>query len=283
MATFDTPEPVSVRIELASGDISIVASERLDTVVTVRPTDGSCAADVKAAAQARIDCSRGRLTVKVPAPPRHRGGMAPGIGSVDLRIEVPEGSQVRVGAPWATIRGEGRLGECRIDTAHGDIRLDHTGPLRLAAARGEISVGRVEGQAKVGNGSGSVRIDEIDGAAVIGNDHGEIRIGEITGRLRMIGMDGDFRVDRPHGSVEVKTAHGSVWIGDVVRGSVAITAASAEIEVGIREGTSARLDVSTVSGSVRNSLKTVDGPAASDEIAEVRARTFSGDIVIRRA
>ncbi|MER7044196.1 DUF4097 family beta strand repeat-containing protein [Streptomyces jumonjinensis] len=279
MATFDTPEPVSVRIELASGDISIVASERLDTVVTVRPTDGSSAADVKAAAQARIDCSRGRLTVKVPAPSLHRGGMA----SVDLRIEVPEGSQVRVGAPWATIRGEGRLGECRIDTAHGDIRLDHTGPLRLAAARGEISVGRVAGQAKVGNGSGSVRIEEIDGAAVIGNDHGEIRIGEITGSLRMTGMDGDFRVDRPHGSVEVKTAHGSVWIGDVVRGSVAITAVSAEIAVGIREGTSARLDVSTVSGSVRNSLKTVDGPAASDEIAEVRARTFSGDIVIRRA
>ena len=39
MPTFDTPEPISVSLELGVGDIRIVAGDRTDTVVEVRPTD----------------------------------------------------------------------------------------------------------------------------------------------------------------------------------------------------------------------------------------------------
>lgn len=282
MATFDTPGPISVAIGIATGDIRITASDRADTVVGVRPTDRSNASDVKAAEQARVDYTRDRLLVKTPTRWRHRSSMLRG-GSVDVTIELPEGSHVRGGSAWAAFRCEGRLGECRFDTAHSDIQLDQTGPLRLTAFRGEITVARVVGYAKITNGSGWVRIDEIDGTAVIKNDHGDTTIGEITGALRMAGANGDFSVERAHGSVEAKTAHGSVRIGEVARGAIVLTTASGGIEVSIREGTAAKLDVSTVSGRVRNSLEVVDGPARSDEIVEVRAHTFSGDVVIRRS
>jgi DUF4097 and DUF4098 domain-containing protein YvlB len=283
MATFDTPEPISVRVDISTGDILIVASDRPDTVVEVRPTDGSSAADVKAADQARVEYARGKLLVKAATQLRHRSALSNRGGSVDVTIELPAGSHMRGGSAWATLRSEGRLGECRFETVHSDIRLDETGPLRLTVSRGEITVARVTGQVKIANGSGSVRIDAVHGTAVVGNDHGDIRIGEITGNLRMTGMDGDFHVEQAHGSVEAKTVHGSVRIGEVTRGTVAITAASAEIEIGIRAGTAAKLDVSTVSGSVHNDLVGVDGPEESDEIVEVRARTFSGDVVIHRS
>jgi hypothetical protein len=41
MPTFDTPEPIAVTIELVVSYVRITASDRTDTVVEVRPSDGS--------------------------------------------------------------------------------------------------------------------------------------------------------------------------------------------------------------------------------------------------
>ena len=55
------------------------------------------------------------------------------------------------------------------------------------------------------------------------------------------------------------------------------------LEIGIREGTAALLDVSSGFGRVENSLSASDGPQPSDETVQLRARTSYGDIVIRRS
>ena len=61
------------------------------------------------------------------------------------------------------------------------------------------------------------------------------------------------------------------------------TAQECDLFLGIRPGTAARLDVHTQYGKVRNDLTATDGPAETDEQAEVRARTAFGDILIHRA
>ena len=66
MPTFDTPEPISVTIDLAVGDVRIIASDRADTVVDVRPSDASNEDDVKAAEQTRVEYADGQLLVKAP-------------------------------------------------------------------------------------------------------------------------------------------------------------------------------------------------------------------------
>src|SRR5579859_7898408 len=82
MPTFDTPEPISAVVELAVGDASITASDRTDTIVQVRPSDGSNDADVRAAEQTRVEYAAGRLLVKAP---KQRGlGLFGKTGSVDL-------------------------------------------------------------------------------------------------------------------------------------------------------------------------------------------------------
>lgn len=283
MATYDTPEPISARVEISTGTITVRASRRTDTVVEVRPTDDSNAADVKAAEQARVDFAQGKLQVKAPPQMLNWPSVSRRTGSVDVLIELPEGSDLRGSSSSVALRGEGRLGECRFEAAHGDFRIDEAGPLRLSTSRGEIAVTRAVGHARIANGSGGVRVDEIDGSALVGNDHGETRIGDATGELRLTGMNGDFHVERAHGNVVAKTAHGGIRLGEVVRGSVVVTASSAEIEIGIRQGTAAKLDVSTLTGTVRNALKVVDGPGETDEIVHVKVRTYSGDIVIHRS
>jgi len=55
MPTFDTPEPISVTVEIGVGDIRIVASDRTDTVVEVRPSDEAKKSDVTAAEQTRVE------------------------------------------------------------------------------------------------------------------------------------------------------------------------------------------------------------------------------------
>ena len=55
-----------------------------------------------------------------------------------------------------------------------------------------------------------------------------------------------------------------------------------DLEVGIRDGTAAWLDVSTKAGKVHNALDAADAPEPSVETVEVRTRTSAGSVVIRR-
>jgi DUF4097 and DUF4098 domain-containing protein YvlB len=281
MPIFDTPEPISVAISLIVGDARVIASDRTDTVVEVSPSDGSNEIDVKAAEETRVEYSHGRLLVKAPKQWRHYSPFGAG-GSIDVVIELPSDSHVQGDASMGDFRGEGRLGECTFTTSTGHIWLDQTGPLLLKTGTGSITVVRAVGHAEV-TGAGEVRIREIDGAAVMKNLNGDTWVGEVTGDLRCNAANGDITVDRALATIDAKTANGNIRVGEVVRGSVAIQTASGELEVGIREGTAALLDVRSQFGSVRNSLDATTGPEPSDETVEVRARTSHGDIVIRRS
>jgi DUF4097 and DUF4098 domain-containing protein YvlB len=281
MPTYETLEPISVTIALVVGDLRITASNRRDTVVLVSPNDASKESDVRAAEQTRVEYSEGRLLIRAPKSWRHYSPFG-GHESIDVAIELPAGSRVEAEAAVGDIRCDGRLGECRFTTGVGNIRLDETGPVHLSTSAGSVTVDRIGGRAEI-TGSGQVRIGEVDGPAVIKNVNGVTWVGEVKGDLRCNAANGDITIDRALGAVAAKTANGAVRIGEVVRGSVELVTAYGELEVGIREGTAALLDVRSQFGSVRNSLTASDGPQTSDQTVEVRARTSFGDIVIRRS
>lgn len=281
MRTFDTPEPISATIDLPAGSIRINAGDRTDTVVEVLPSDKSSDADVQTAEQTQVECSRGKLLVKAPRNAA-RWWLFRWGGSVEVTVDLPTGSRVDASAAMADVRCEGRLGESKFSTSTGDIRLDQTGKLRVSSA-GDVSVARSVGHTDVTTADGEIWIREIDGPAVIKTSNGDITLGEVTGDLRLNTANGDITVDRALAGLSAKTAHGSVRIGEVVRGSVVLETAAGELEVGVREGTAAWLDVRTKYGTVRSSLDPAAGPQTSDETVEVRARTSAGDIVIRRS
>jgi DUF4097 and DUF4098 domain-containing protein YvlB len=281
MPKFETPEPISVSVHLVVGDLRIIASNRGDTVVVVSPKDTSNEADVKAAEQTRVEFSQGRLLIKAPKSWKTFSPFR-GRESIDVAIELPAGSRVDAEAAVGDISCDGPLGECSFTTSVGNIRLDETGPARLNTSAGSVTVDRIAGRAEI-TGSGQVRIRQIDGGAVIKNLNGVTWIGEVKGDLRCNAANGDITVDRALGAVAVKTANGAVRIGEVMRGSIELGTAYGELEVGIREGTAALLDVRSQFGSVRNLLTASDGPQPSDQRVEVRARTSFGDIVIRRS
>ncbi|MEV0705723.1 DUF4097 family beta strand repeat-containing protein [Saccharopolyspora sp. NPDC050389] len=281
MPTFETPEPISATIDVVMGDVRIVAGDRTDTAVEVRPTDPSRKNDVTAAELTRVEFSDGELLVKTSKRWRHYGPRDG--GSVEVVIELPAGSQVQAESAMGDFRGEGRLGECRFRTAMGAIRLDATGPLNAKTATGAVTVDHVAGPAEVATGSGELRIRLVDGAGVFKNSNGGTKIGEIGGDARLSAANGGISVERAHNSVHAKTANGDIRIGEVARGTVTLGVSVGELEIGIREGTAAYLDLDATAGRVHNALDSADAPAESEETVEVRARTVAGDIVVRRS
>ncbi|WP_405456105.1 DUF4097 domain-containing protein [Streptomyces sp. NBC_00101] len=281
MPSFDTPEAISVTARVEAGSVQFTADDRLDTVVAVRPRDPKRDADVRAADQTEVTYARGALTVRTP-----KSGLFGRTGIVDVAVDLPSGSRVDMTGAWAQVLGEGRLGEVRVKTSSGDVRLDTTGPLHLTASHGSISVDRIEGKGEITTSSGSLRIGIIDGPAVLKNSHGTTTVRAATGELRVSGAHGDIEILRAEDSVTATTAYGTLRVGEVVRGTVQLETNYGAIEIGVREGSAAWLDASSGSGQVRNTLTASEAPAepdGADNIVEVRARTRHGNIDVRRA
>ncbi|MFJ8882860.1 DUF4097 family beta strand repeat-containing protein [Streptomyces sp. NPDC102402] len=279
MPSFDTPAAISVTAHVSAGSIRFIASDRLETSVDVRPRDPKKDQDVRAAEQTEVDCVSGLLAVRTPKQ-RYLIGRT---GTVDVTVELPTGSQVDVTGAWTQVHGEGRLGEVRVKTSSGDVRLDATGPLHLTASHGNVTVDRVAGSAEITTSSGSMRVGSVEGSAVLKNSHGTTVVGEALGDLRVSGANGDILIERAEASVSATTAHGTLRIGDVARGTVKLENSYGAIEIGIREGTAAWIDASSGSGQVHNALTASEGPDESADAVEVRARTRFGNIEIRRA
>jgi len=281
MPTFNTPEPISLTVEFGVGDLRIVASDRTDTTVEVRPSDPAKQADVTAAEQTRVEYAGGRLLIKAPKNWRQytfRGGGE----SIDVQVELPAGSQLRGETGVAALHCQGRLGECRYKTGVGDLQVDQAGAVQLRTGVGDITVEQADGDAELTTGSGSLRIDGIGGAAVVKNSNGDTWIGRVTGDLRVNAANGRISVDQASGAVAAKSANGDVRLGEVAHGTVLAQTGFGKVEVGIRDGVAAWLDLSTRYGTVRNNLDTADRPGVGEDAVEVRARTAFGDITIHR-
>lgn len=280
MPSFDTPEAISVTARVEAGSIQFVAGDRLDTVVDVQPRDPKRDPDVRTADQTEVTYVSGVLTIRTPKASLFGLGRT---GMVDVTVELPAGSHVDMTGAWGQVLGTGRLGEVRVKTEVGDVRLETTGPVRLTASHGSITVDRVEGAAEITSSSGNVRVGTVDGPAVLKNSHGNTVVGTVTGELRLSGANGGIDVARAEASVTGTATNGYLRIAEVARGEVQLETSNGVIEIGIREGTAAWLDVSSNRGQVRNALTESAAPEQTGDSVKVHARTNWGNIDIRRA
>ncbi len=281
MPIFETPEPIYVVVELGAGNVRITASERTDAVVDVRPSNESDESDVQAAQQVRVDYDNG--TLRVVGPKARAFDFSRRTRSVEVSIDLPSGSRVSGEVQAGDFSGAGRLDECRLKTGAGNVLLERTGPLRVDTGAGRVTAAAVAGNAEISTGSGKVRIDEVEGTVVVKNSNGDVTIAAATGDVRVRSSNGDIAVDRAGAGVDARTANGDIHLGEVVRGRVELGTSMGELEIGIAEGTAARLDVHTGFGQVHNQLTSISGPEKSAETVEVSAHTSFGGITIRRS
>lgn len=281
MPTFDTPEPILADLDPVVGNVRIVASDRTDTVVDVAPLDRSNASDVKAAEQTVVEFSGGTLSVR--APRVRLLDVSNKSRAIEVTIELPAGSRVQGSTGLGDLHTTGRLGECRYKAAAGHLQVGHAGELHLQTAAGNIVVEHVAGNANITTSSGQLRVGAITGTGVVKNSNGVTTIGSAGGELRVRSANGDIVVEHAEDGVEARTANGSVRVLDAVRGTLRLETAMGDVEIGIRDGSAAWLDVKTKFGRVINEMEAATAPDAATDKVEAHASTSFGDITIRRS
>jgi hypothetical protein len=282
MPAFETPQPIAITVELFLGHVEIIASDRTDTVVEVRPSDGAKKDDVRAAQETEVDFAAGNLTVKAPTWWTKMNILFGANPSIDVTIEVPTGSRLHGTAHMCQFLVSGELGQCELKCHVGNLQLDEVGPLKLQASAGNVTVDQVMGAASITT-NGIVRVREINGSAVVKNTHGDSTIHEVAGDLQVNAAHGNITVERPRSSVTAKTANGSIRVGDAARGTLRLETATGELEVGIHPGSAAYLDVHTKSGAFHNLMESAGQPTQGEETVHVYARNSFGNIIIRPA
>ena len=277
MPAFDTPGPITATVVVAGAQVRVTVSDRSDTVVLVEPIDQASQSDVKVASKTKVDFAGGQLSVKTTVSGDKNG-------SVVITIDLPAGSSLIAYLAHSSVQADGSFGECELHMASGRVQLDRISALQANIAAGEVTIGHIAERASVDGGAFAMRISEVkDTVKLSSTGAGQTWIGHASADLDLSSAHGGFDIDRADGSVTAKTADGAIRIGRLTRGQAELMNRSGNIEVGISEGTAARVDANSERGSVRNSVPAQENPDTPDNKVTVRARTRYGDIIIQPA
>jgi hypothetical protein len=273
MPSFATPGPIAATVQVAGARVHVTAGDRTDTVVMVEPVDSNDRSDVKVAAGTRVDFADGRLSVKTTT-----SGDGGKDGSIAITIGLPAGSSLVAYLAHSTVRADGAFGECELHLAKARVQLDRVEALQANIAAGEVAVGHIAGRADIEGSLVAARITEVGGAVGLTTSGGQLWIGHASADLDLSSGSGGFDIDRADGSVTARTGDGAIRIGRLTRGHAELLNHAGNIEVGIGEGSAARVDAASKRGSVRNSVA-----SQADPDVQVHARTRHGDIIVQRA
>lgn len=179
MQKFETPAAVSVVLDIAAGRIQVIAADRADTTVEVRPANASKGRDVKAAEQTKVEFGDGVLRITGPAEKNQIFGQS---GSIEVTVQLPAGSSIEAKATAAEFRGVGRLGDIAFEGAHGAVKIDEAAGIRVTAYAGDVAVGRLTGSAEISTQKGDIHIAEAtSGTVVLRTQMGDVTVGAAHG------------------------------------------------------------------------------------------------------
>jgi len=261
---FDRSTPVSVALKLHRGTADITATDTPGIQVSVTPMDGSDSSR-DAAGNYRVALDGDSLIVQ---PPDGFGWPLRRSPKIHIVVRVPAASNLTAELASADLRAKGDYGVVRAELASGDVYVERTA-----------------GNAELKTSSGDAQVDRIGGSLRIGTASGDIRVGDVAGDVSASSASGDLALRSLGGSVQAKTASGDIEVGRVYQGQATFTSASGDVTVGVAAGTGVWLDLNTASGSTRSDLTMQDSaPQAGQQATlELRVRTASGDVHVRRA
>lgn len=266
---FDTPEPVSLYVEIGAGQIDVTATETTESRVAIT---GRHAEEVEVTLTGR--------DLRVVAP--RRTGFFAGDASLLVTITLPTGSDLTARTGSADLGVVGQIAATAVKTGSGDVRLDvTTGRTTLETGSGDVEVEEARGPARIKCGSGDVDLRTVAAELAVSTGSGDVTIGDHDHPIVVKTGSGDVRVGQARGDVALTTGSGDLQVDTAHRGTLSIKGASGSLLVGIPTGTPVWTDISTVSGRIHNGLDGVGEPPEGGDHVELHATTVSGDIVLR--
>ncbi|MGH3350012.1 MAG: DUF4097 family beta strand repeat-containing protein [Nocardioides sp.] len=246
--TFMSTAPAKLFVEFSKGNLEVQATETDETTVEI---DGDDAEDLV------VEQSGDTINITEP----HKGPFGRS-RSYEITVTLPSRSQLRARTGSADIAVQGVLRAAWLQTGSGDVRI-----------------GRVTEEFQVESGSGDVEADTLDGRTSIKSGSGDIRIGTVHDLQTKTGSGG-VEIDEVEGDVSHSTGAGDFAIHSVSAGRISVKGASADVRIGIPNGTPVWTDVNTVTGRCTSTVESAGAPAEGEPYVELRTTTVSGDVTL---
>ena len=228
--TFDTSAPITLYVELRAGALDVTAADTAQTAVEIRGD----ALDVT------VEQRGDRVVVVAPS---RKSGFLRSSSEYDVVVTVPADSALVAKLGSADLVASGRLGEGRITS-----------------------------------GSGDVRVEAFGGGATVRTGSGDVTVGTAAGPLHVVTASGDTSLEEGVADVTVASASGDVHVAGFRRGALQVKNVSGDVHLGVPPRVPVWTDVRSVSGSVASGLESRGEPADGQDYIEIRATTVSGDI-----
>ncbi len=267
---FSTPEPPSLYVEIASGDVSVSTGETDQTSIEVTGDDAD---DVV------VEQRGNRISVVGP----RRSGFFRGRSDLSVQVQVPHDTDLATRLGSADVVGTGRLGQVRLETGSGDTDLDEVASeAAVKTGSGEVRVRVLGGPAVVKTGSGDVEIGELRGPARLSTGSGDITVRAASSPVDAKSGSGSIEVREATADASLSTASGDVRVGRFPAGRLSARNVTGDIRIGVPAGVPVWTDVTSTTGAVRSTLVGAGEPAEGQDYVELRATTVSGDVLLEQ-
>ncbi|RJQ82902.1 hypothetical protein D5S17_01490 [Pseudonocardiaceae bacterium YIM PH 21723] len=290
---FDAPAPVELTVNIDSGAVDVKLEQTDKVTVTVAP--GPAPAGGIGAGIAGIVNWVSTQFGNQSTPPRSQDELlrdAIRLTRVEqhgrnIAVQTPKnlplrtiGLQITVTAPeGSTVLVHGKL-----------AAIDVTGPAERATlntATGDITLDKVAHTSILSTGSGSVRVTGSQDGLKIRTGTGDVEVGSLAGHTSIGTGGGNVWLGSVNGVVKARSGTGALTIADAAGGVIDVGTGSGSVQVGIREGVLANLDLNSAWGTARSELDISEtapvNPPAGAPTVIVKARTGAGNVLVARA
>ncbi len=280
MHTFDTLNPVKLKVELWEGEVKVYAEHRETTTVELEPLRGDSDAE-QIISQTRVEQRGDEVLILMP---KHKASLFRGRRpEVLATIRLPLGSSAKIETESADVETHGELGNAKVATGSGEVRVEFGLDVEVKTGSGDISIGATGGNCVIRCGSADVAVETIGGDGNILSGSGDVMIDQVGGVLEIKTGSGDILVKRAGAGIDAMAGSGDLLVRRVDHGRLKAKTGSGDVQVGVADGTAAYLDIMTVTGDVRSSLDASEGPSDGDLTVELIIQSGSGDVVLQRA
>jgi DUF4097 and DUF4098 domain-containing protein YvlB len=192
----------------------------------------------------------------------------------------------------ATVRANGDLIEINIPNISRfrarsvDVRVSvpESASVKIRTASADVTTRGIIDRLSVVTVSGDVSIDTVTSSTDIKTVSGDVFARQASDVLTAVSTSGDIRIDAVGRHVTCKTVSGNCVVRAVAAGSIDTKSVSGDVTVLVEQGIGVDVAAQTLSGDLSSDIALSDQPGgqSSGPLVEIRTKTLSGDVRIRR-
>lgn len=244
----------TLRLERTHGDVKVIGGEAvgsLTATVTVRGHNREDAVEKADMWTPVIEESSSGLVLRQGAAAMEE----------DIELRIPKGVHLDVRIESGDLVCRDTFGTLRADSRSGDLDVsDFEGTVEIVSAQGDVKVRNASGaRVDIENKSGDILLTQIDGSISVRSSNGDVRLKDVAGStISVETVSGDIDLDMKEptdGVVNARTVSGDVLID-------------------LASGSSARVMLASLSGSVSSRIELEDEQRTEERIT---GRIGAGD------